>query len=259
MLIKLLKYDLLYGKNGFFGLAAALLAVSLVFRFTMDFFSDAIVPIVGSLIILVVTSIIVSIMSIMYIYQGFSKTFFGNHGYLMFTLPVKHSLLLQTKVLTSTIWLNFMALVSFLSGSILTFGHGAQVRFDQNTVISIFSFVHYNIIGFLALSILFLIITISKAIIRGRSIHFVLASVVGALYFALWAHINTLFFRHVAEYGYFGFGDGYMLDVPGTLNSGELTAGYLVQYDFFFLGSAIVFGIIAYFIILKLFKYMELR
>lgn len=259
-LYKLLKYDLLFAKNGFFGLAAALLSVSIVFRFTLDFFSDSIIPLIGATITMWVVHIIVSIMSIIFIFQGFSKTFFGDTGYLMFTLPVKRWMLLRTKIITSLIWLNFMALVGFIQANILTFDHGGQLTFDQANTIGIFALVHFNVLGFLALSILFMIITLSKAYINGRNIHFIFSAIIGAIYFAIWAQIITWFFRHVADFGYFGIGVGRMYNwVDFALGSSPEVVGYLVVYDFVFIGSAILFGIGACFIILKLFKYMELR
>ena len=254
MFLKLLKYDLLHGKNGFFCLAAALLTVSAVFRFTMDFFQDSVIPMVGGSIVTVVTHIVVGIMSVIFIYQGFAKTFFGDHGYLMFTLPVKKSLLLFTKVGTSLLWLNFMVLAAMGASTILTLGHTDAFTFDQMGIVSVFAFVHYNVLGFLALSILFLIISISKSIFNTISIHFVFAAMIGAAYFALWAQVVTWFYRHVADYGQFGFGVGQGFN----FFTGE-PMGYLVHYDFFLLGSAVMFGLAACLVILKVFKYMELK
>ena len=257
MFLKLLKYDLLHGKNGFFGLAAALLAAAVVFRFTMDFFADAVIPLVGATLISSVTHMVVAIMTIIFIHQGFAKTFFGDHGYLIFTLPVKRRLLLASKVMTSLLWLNFMLLIAVAGGSILTMGHGGQLMFDQMDIIAWFAFVHYNVLGFLALSIFFFIIALSKATIRGRSIHFVFAAIVGALIFAAWAQVNSWFFRHVAYFGQFGFGRGELLNPFNPFADEPI--GYLVRYDFFLMGSAVVFGLGLCLAILKLFKYMELK
>ena len=254
MFLKLLKYDLLHGKNGFFGLAAALLSVAVIFRFSMDIFQESMIPMVGGMVVNVVTHIVVGKMSVIFVYQGFAKTFFGDHGYLMFTLPVKKSTLLGTKVLTSLLWLNFMVLVAVGASSILSFGHEDSLRFDQMGVLATYAFVHYNAIGFLALSILFLIIAIAKGTIRNRNIHFVFAAMIGAAYFALWAQVVTWFNRHVASFGTFGFGHGQGFN----FFTGE-PVGYLVHYDFFLLGSALMFGLIACLAILKVFNYMELK
>ncbi|MCL1935634.1 MAG: hypothetical protein FWF57_04585 [Defluviitaleaceae bacterium] len=253
MLFKILKYDLLYGKKSFLGLAASLISASIIIRFLVTAFDSPLVPLVGTYLVFGFLNLLVGIMSIVLIYQGFAKSFFKNHGYLIFTLPVKHSVLLISKVITSIIWLNFMIVVGTISSYILNFGHeDTAIVFEELDIVGIFAWIHYNVFGLFAISVFFLIITLSHCYIKKFHINFVLASIAGVLYFVIWAQILQLFYN-IVDFGEIGIGVGTF----NNLFTGE--SSYLVIYDFVLLSSATLFSILALFLILKLFKYLEIR
>lgn len=251
MLFKLLKYDLQYSMTGFLSLASAIIAVSLAVRLSSDFLYNLAIVNIGLNILFMAVSIAVIVMSIIFIHQNYATSLFGSHGYLMFTLPVKPVTLLTSKFITSLIWLNFMFLASFISSLIIAWdvAYVYSPFFDTNTTFSliIFAIIHYNFIGFLLISIFFVIITLSHSYIKGRRIHGIFSTIIGISYFVLWSEILNWFYLNVVE----GIGDFGFTIIDNTFMS--------LRVDFFLLLSSVIFGLIASLAILKLFKRMELR
>ena len=127
MLGKVLKYDLKFGKNAFLGMASLIIALGIILRIlditpvSADYDHDALVA-----ILLICTTLASAIISIMLVYQNYHRSLFTSEGYLMFTLPVKRSTLLTSKILTSLIWFNVMMLAAIVS--VLILGGGELLR-----------------------------------------------------------------------------------------------------------------------------------
>ena len=102
MLGKLLKYELKATSRTFLPIYGALILVALVNRLfrmgNIDLgFGLTTLVLVGLFVALGVLTLIVTI-------QRFSKNLLGDEGYLMFTLPVKPSQLIWSKLITTIIW-----------------------------------------------------------------------------------------------------------------------------------------------------------
>lgn len=106
MLGKLMKYDLKSMFKVFVPLWLALLAVSVVNRFTIQFDSNAIIgglPTVIFMILYVGLIIAVMVVAVALIIMRFYHGLLKDEGYLMFTLPVRPWQLVTSKCLTATI------------------------------------------------------------------------------------------------------------------------------------------------------------
>lgn len=115
MLGKLMKYDMKSMFKVFVPLWLALLAVSLVNRFTMRFDNNAIIgtlPTVIFMILYVGLIIAVMVVAVALIIMRFYHGLLKDEGYLMFTLPVKPWQLVTSKALTATI----ISILSLIAG-----------------------------------------------------------------------------------------------------------------------------------------------
>lgn len=146
MLGKLLKYELKASARTLLPLYAGTLLVALVcgittavqvsnmnkfhqsmadgVAVTFSSFSDPIngtlYTIIGFMMILVFAfCVAVTVLTIMCVVQRFNHGIAGNEGYLMFTLPVQHDILLASKLLGALVWSLASMLVIFLVGVII--------------------------------------------------------------------------------------------------------------------------------------------
>ena len=259
MLAKLLKYDFMYSKNGFFAMAVALIGGSVVFGIGLDVLMNMGIFSLTLFLLATVFMTGVSVACLVLVYQNFAKSLFSDHGYLMFTLPVKRETLLLTKLITSQFWLNFMVVVYLAMYAIMIFFE--NIRNPHSFPTSMFGspdmtelvlmFTYLNIIGFMLICMFFAMISLSKSYVKGRKVHWVLSIVAGIVYFITWIQTVDWFFDNVAPFGEFGMRFGRV--------DGHWGYWYRAEYDFFLLGSAIAFGLLAYFATLHMLKRTELR
>lgn len=103
MLGKLLKFELKHSARyvmTIYGCAAAIAVFMLIGLLTKVTF----ISVIGS-IILYFTGIIAVVMTLVSVIKNFYDTLYGKQGYLSFTLPVKSSSLLLSKVIISFFWI----------------------------------------------------------------------------------------------------------------------------------------------------------
>ncbi|MCL1994912.1 MAG: hypothetical protein FWG63_01745 [Defluviitaleaceae bacterium] len=250
MLFKLLKYDLMYSKNKFLSMAGILVAYALIFGFSVPFIQDLIFANISAMVLFGLISMVITKLSIIFVYQNYAKNLFSDHGYLMFTLPVKPYLLLVTKIFSALIWLNFMTLVSAVAFVVAFFGqHGPFFALSDAIDFlldgtHVWLFIHMNAIGFFVISLFFAIITLGHSAVKSRVVHSIVAVVLGITYFILWSEAQGWYIRT------FGWATQ---NQPLTVRIGNF------DYNMFLLGSSIVFGLVACLAIIKLYKRMELR
>ena len=281
MLLKLIKYDLIYSKNNFFALGAALIAAAFVFQFSMTTLRNIALANISASLLLGAVNISVVVLGIIFIHQNYAKNLFSGHGYLMFTLPVKPYLLLVTKMITSLIWLNFMIVVGFVGSMIIVFGIalrditgymfpreiGPEVveAISYLGALVAWAFTHVNVFGFFLVSIFFAIITLSHSYIKNIRIHGVFSTIAGIVYFLIWTVVLGWYHDNAGAgnrltLGFLPRREWVRDPVSQTFIQGDAIVGsYLVQYDIVLLGSALVFGLAACYAILNLYKRMELR
>ncbi|MCL1988068.1 MAG: hypothetical protein FWG64_08895 [Firmicutes bacterium] len=129
MFLKQLKYDLLFSRDMFFGMAGLLIAVAIIMRLTGTVNmseADASLGILGnmfSLLVLVVifsvAVLIAAIGSIVQIFRFYKQSFFSSSGYFFLTLPINSTKLILSKIVVALIWYNFMMFVAIITGLIL--------------------------------------------------------------------------------------------------------------------------------------------
>ena len=260
MLYKLLKYDLLYSRSQFFGLGAALVIAAATLRFSLEFLEHLAILNIGIAMLATFISGAVGFMSIVLIYQNYSKNLFGNHGYLMFTLPLKPSIILISKAITSMLWFNFMMAVSVIGLLILVWNPG-MTRFMDMEVFHIIwvTIIYFNAVAFLLMSIFFFVLTLNRAYFKGIKVHWMASGVIGTIYFIVWVQIIDWLFRDVGL-GHFGIGIGAIQgwSYVGNGQWAEFTR-HAIYLDFLFLGMAILFALIMLGGVVQLFKKLELR
>ena len=257
MLKKLIKYDLIYSKNSFFALGITLVCATLVISFGFDFLSNFGIFAIGFVLLASISVTGVVVASVVLLYQNFAKSLFSDHGYLMFTLPVKRETLLITKGATSLIWLNFMCAITATMLFIIELAQ--SIRFDRSMNLGdtflielTYAFVHANVIGFMFIGIFFAMITLSKSYFAGRKVHWVLSIIAGFIYLTLWGQTLDWLFDSFG-FGTVGFGAGQ------RVSAWSGATWYAVEYDFLLIGSALLYGIMAYIATLYMLKNMELR
>ena len=180
----------------------------------------------------------VVVLSIVFVYQNYKKSLFGDHGYLMFTLPVAPYMLLLAKIITALIWLNFIVAIWVLMYIITmlpwfqTFVPGGAFGGNLLTLNWVSSlFIHVNPIGFFVISLFFAVITLSNASVKARVVSIFASGFFGIIYFSLWLMAVGI---SVYTFGW------------------EYTS-------LLWIANSFVFGLVACFLIVKLYKRMELR
>lgn len=192
MFIKQLKYDFLFSRNAFLGMGALMIGLAVIFRMT-DFFggtNSASASFVWAGLSLSIATIVVAVASVFQIFNLFNRSFFGNSGYLMLTLPICRTRQLISKLIVSMIWFNYMLVVAFCMAFIFAFDTSAQ-----NTARNLFvwnfggflralfeGFLTSNSIAFLLIAVIFLGITLAHSIIGRWRIHGFIAGIVSFVY-----------------------------------------------------------------------------
>ena len=134
MLGKLLKYDMKSMFRVFVPLWLALLAVSLINHFTVDFRGNAIIgaiPTVIFMILYVCLIVAVMVVTVALVILRFYNGLLKDEGYLMFTLPVRPWQLVISKCITATVVVFISFAAAFLSLCIITLNVSAVPDFFQ--------------------------------------------------------------------------------------------------------------------------------
>lgn len=127
MLGKLLKYEVKATARIFLPLYGALLIFSVLTRIFIDINSNELVLKLVSLISTVAYVFIIIAtfaLTLIVMIQRFYKNLLGDEGYLMFTLPVKPRLLIESKLIISVLWTILSAIFTVISVFILAVREG---------------------------------------------------------------------------------------------------------------------------------------
>lgn len=103
MLGKLIKLDIRFAYKKFLIMAGLMLALGLVMPYVGQTYLQ-----VGAAVVFAVVMTVIPLMSVWLVVQHFQRNLFGSEGYLMFTLPVRATELLLSKLVTTVIWFNLM-------------------------------------------------------------------------------------------------------------------------------------------------------
>ena len=128
MLRKLLKYEFKATGKTFLPLYGALLIVSVIQKifFETGVFetNNTVLALLSASIPMIFSGLIVALMAVTVVtmVQRFSKNLLGQEGYLMFTLPVKTSVLIWSKLIAAWVWSMLSMVVAILAFVITFFG-----------------------------------------------------------------------------------------------------------------------------------------
>lgn len=118
MLGKLLKYEFKATGRKFFPLYIAMLFVSLLINFGIQFPQMELMLTFSAIALfgLFVALIVVTIMTIV---RRFKNNLLSDEGYLMFTLPVSTGKLILSKLITAVVWIIVTGIIAILSATIV--------------------------------------------------------------------------------------------------------------------------------------------
>lgn len=123
MLGKLLKYELKATSRQFLPLFGVLFVLAVLNRvFTLGNMSGLALPAVITVAVYFALIVAIFVLTFIVMIQRFNKNLLSDEGYLMFTLPVRTSDLVISKLITSLIWLSASMAVLFLSLFIISSG-----------------------------------------------------------------------------------------------------------------------------------------
>jgi len=190
MFIKTLKYDFLFSKTVFLGMAAVMIVMAVILRFTefafTEGFSDDLVYSILTLILVVVCLAFIG-----QIVQFVYKNFFGSTGHLMLTLPVGRFTLLGSKLLVSFVWFTFMLITAFFMSYIIMFSQiqraADYVMTDAAYIYDVLVILQIYLIAMFFVTMLFLVVTLAHSSIGRWRVPPFIAAVFGVMY-------TTLFF-----------------------------------------------------------------
>jgi len=120
MLNKLMKYELRATARYFLPIYGAIIAFSILIgiRGINDTYMSALNMILP--MALGFSFIGLGVLTLIMVVKRFDSNLLGDEGYLMFTLPVKASSIIVSKLLTSLIWVILSSMVFFISMSVIT-------------------------------------------------------------------------------------------------------------------------------------------
>ncbi len=123
MLGKLIKYELKSSARTFIPIYIGLIIVTIL-QICLDKINYFDIEILSIIVNTVLSGLFVVVFlgNCICIYNRFKKSFFTDEGYLMFTLPVKTSQLINSKIIGSLIWSTLSIITSIISGYIIACG-----------------------------------------------------------------------------------------------------------------------------------------
>ena len=128
MLGKLIKYEFNANSRTFLPMYIALILVAAVNRISRVNMGEANLAFGISIMVLVGLFMALGVVTLVVIIQRFNKNLLGDEGYLMFTLPVKVSELIFSKLIVSFFWNVISAFVSFITFMVLL---GDEIPFKE--------------------------------------------------------------------------------------------------------------------------------
>lgn len=232
MLRKVFKYDIKSSSKYFIPLYLGYLAFTLFSKIMLELPNNGgflISTICGiSLITYGISLIAVAIMTQVFIIMHFYKTFITSEGYLTFTLPVKPTTLINSKVLVGFLWNVISVIVILLSFGIFAAGHGLSAFFSELGYLC--ANFPINFIGFLIEGMLLVIVSVisepllfyaSMAIGQLFSKHKLLGSVIA--YFVI-----SFVTQIIAVVAIFVLGLGTYTITSFYLSGNTLVHGYMI-------------------------------
>jgi len=185
MFTKILKYDFMFSRAIFFGMAAVMLGVAASVKISSLFLGatafDWLFGIAG-MITIVMAVVGTASQFVLFFY----KNFFDNPGYLMLTLPVSRGRLLASKIITSFVWLLFMLTVGLITIFIFALAQDPDLApmdfFNAFNLIDIMTFVNIVFVTFFIQIVLFLAVALSHSTFGRRQMSSLIAGIIAFVY-----------------------------------------------------------------------------
>ena len=198
MLTKILKYDFGFSAKMFFTMSSIIIGFSVILRFAITSFWYQLEAQTHMLVMAFTSPIMIGLVfvaaaCVAQIFMFYGKSFFGNGGYLMLTLPVSRANLLVSKVIVSMVWFNFM-LLTFAAAALIAFegvapnNYGGVLRHYPISEL-IKTAITLNSVAFYFICTLFFCVTLSRSVIIGRKIHGIISGIIGFIY--IWFVISS--------------------------------------------------------------------
>lgn len=124
MLGKLMKYDMKYMARILPWLYLGAFCLSLLCSVFFLFMPEGLLLEIGTMIITYVGTLFVEtlvIMTVVFLIMRIYRSMFSDEGYLTFTLPVKNSTVINSKILTGAIWTTFTVIVACIVSAMPSF------------------------------------------------------------------------------------------------------------------------------------------
>jgi len=198
MLIKLLKYDLMFSRKAFALMACVLIGLAVFVGIVQGTQQE--VPFINfSALLFIVILFIIVISCVGQTIAFIRDTFFDDPGYLMLTLPVSRAKQLVSKVIVANLWLNIMMAV----GSIAMFIVAMDSASEGFTIVSGLDLRSYIVLFLISsyvfglVAILFMATTLANSTILGWRVRSFVALVASLAYtaVAIWCLVG-LHIRH---------------------------------------------------------------
>ena len=192
MFIKLLKYDFMFSKNAFLGMAAVFLSLAVFIRiFGGNTFFHSVLE-AGQIL----SGLLIAVVSILQIFHMYNKNMFGNSGYLLLTIPVKRGELLTSKLIISMMWYLFMLLIAFIAlliprtgNHLLTINDFLDAFFWANFTVQT---IELFMLGFFFISLLFFSVSLANSAFGKIRVHSVFSGFVAVVYAAAYFWIRDI-------------------------------------------------------------------
>jgi len=278
MFTKTLKYDFLFSRGKFFGMAVIMILIAIGLRLNEQ--PGRLHGGVGGAesTVLLVVMLSIGVVAIFQVMGFFIHNFFEEPGYLMLTLPVKRVTSLASKLVVSMVWFNFMLLAA--ATSVIIFD-SRQMRFTFLNLSRDISFA--NLVALVEVNIVaaLFILTIFAAIVLARvgfdRWHGLVAWIIGLMsvgfYFWLFTWIATRhsydaviqrenITSHYCPYGYYPevFPTLHIMHVPTSraivgLNVGRIPIGdYGAFFDIYLYGATLLLAVAVFWVVNLLLK-----
>jgi len=195
MFFKALKYDFLFGRDMFIGMAVFIVALSAIVRFAIAPFAEAgSRPVDVSYTVFVITLFLCGAMAVFQMLQVFYRNFFSDTGYLTLTLPVSRFPLLVSKVIVTFVWFNFMLAAVIIAERTRDNAFGYTLERSSSVIRYISNwrdFAEINLVVLFAILLIFFVIALAHSSLWRWRVNSIVAAAVGALYvgISLWAII----------------------------------------------------------------------
>ena len=197
MFTKILKYDIMFSKNIFLGMAAIFIGLAVVVRYANPLVrTDPVMTTILSAGI-IISSVLIAIVSILQIFHFYRKNLFGDTGYFMLTLPVTRGNLLASKLVISMVWYVFMIIVGHI---VVTIVNPWRARGDILSLGMLIDMLNVVLLGFFFITVLFFAITLANSAFDKIRVHSVVAGFTGFVYTAVYFIAGSALSRRFTEW-----------------------------------------------------------